>query len=156
MTIALTDPQVHKVRLARPLGVGSASSDTEAMGSASSDTEATGSASPDIEAAGSASPDLWGQALPRSTPRVRAPPRPMGSHTAANHSRSRRMGLGQNSDTKEKTARPDVTHGRDGPYLRVHIKNSVGRASAVLPNHRTNTDRRVSSSRRLSRWNGTP
>ena len=25
----------------------------------------------------------------------------------------------------------DVTHGHDGPYLGIHIKNSVGRAGAV-------------------------
>ena len=85
---------------------GSVSPDTEAAGSASPDPEVTGSASPDPEAMGSASPYLWGQAPPRLTPRVRAPPYPMGSHTVANHSGSKRMGLDQNSDTKEKTDTP--------------------------------------------------
>ena len=71
-----------------------------------------GSASADPEAAISASPDLWGWALPRPTSRpqapsrptpwVRAPSRPTGTHTAANYFRSKRMGLGQNSDTKER------------------------------------------------------
>ena len=55
-----------------------------------------GSALPDPEATGSASPDPW----------VCAPPRPTGTHTTANHSRSKRMGLGQNSDTKKETDTP--------------------------------------------------
>ena len=38
-----------------------------------------------------------------------------------------------------------VTHGHDGSYLRIQIKNNVGRTGVVLPNPRTNADRRVSS-----------
>ena len=75
-----------------------------------------GSASLDPEAAISASPDLWGQAPPhptlrprappRQTPWVRAPSRPTETHTAANHSRSKRMGLGQSSNAREETSTP--------------------------------------------------
>ena len=45
-------------------------------------------------------------APPRLTLRPRAPSRPTETHTAANHSRSTHMGLGQNSDTKEETGTP--------------------------------------------------
>ena len=55
-----------------------------------------GSASPDPKAAGSASPD----------PRVGAPPRPTEAHTTASHSRSKRMGLSQSSDTRKETGTP--------------------------------------------------
>ena len=55
-----------------------------------------GSASPDPEAMISASPDPW----------VCAPSRPTETHTAADHSRSKRMGLGQNSDTREEIGTP--------------------------------------------------
>ena len=75
-------------------------------GSASPDPEAAGSASLDPKAAGSASPDPWVYTPSCPTPRVRAPSRPTGSHTAVNHSRSRRMGLGQNSNTREETVTP--------------------------------------------------
>ena len=34
----------------------------------------------------------------------------------------------------KRLARVDITRGHDGPYPRIHIKNSVGCADAVLPN----------------------
>ena len=56
----------------------------------------------------------------------------------------------------KRLTRLDVTHGHDGPYLGIHIKNSVGRADAVLPNPRTDADRRVSSPQRPLGRSGTP
>ena len=50
----------------------------------------------------------------------------------------------------------DVTHGHDGPYLVIHIKNSVRRAGAILPNPRMDADRRVSSPRHPPGQSGTP
>ena len=47
----------------------------------------------------------------------------------------------------KRLARLDITRGHDEPYLRIHIKNSVGRVGAVLLNPHTNADRRVSSPR---------
>ena len=44
--------------------------------------------------------------LSRPTLRMRFPSRSTGSHTAANHSRSKRMGLGQNSDAREEAGTP--------------------------------------------------
>ena len=65
--------------------------------------------------AGSASPKHWFALRlirplrgtpPRPTPRPKDPSRPTETHTTANHSRSKRMGQGQNSDTKEETGMP--------------------------------------------------
>ena len=172
--LRLARPRGRGLRLVRPLGSCSASSDPEA--------------------AGSASPDLWGRAPPRLPPRPWAPPRPTPRVQAPSRltPRSRasprlilgfalrlarplgcgprltRWGpilssttLGLSIWVWVKTLTPgkrlaclDVTCGHDGPYLRIHIKNSVGRAGTVLPNPRTNVDRR--SPRRPPGRNGTP
>ena len=76
------------IHLTQPLGEGSTSPDPEAMGSTLPDPKVTSSVSPDLKAMGSTSPDLWGRTPPHLTPRSGAPPRPMKTHTAANHSRS--------------------------------------------------------------------
>ena len=110
------------------------------------------------------------RALPRLTPRPRAPPRPtLGfalclarplrgtpprptlrsgdlsrpteTHTVANHPRSKRMGLGQSSNTREVT---DMPRYNLWPCLGIPIRNSIGRTGAVLPNLHTSTDRRIS------------
>ena len=49
-------------------------------------------------------PRSWAPSHPTSGMRV--PSRLMGTHTAANHSRSKRMGLGQNSDAREEAGMP--------------------------------------------------
>ena len=92
----LARPQGRELRLIRHLGLHSASLDPEATGSAS--------------------PGLWGRAPPhpiprpwappRENPRLRTPSRPTETHTAANHSRSKCMGLGQSSDIREETGMP--------------------------------------------------
>ena len=69
-------PRGRDLHLARPLGAGSAS--------------------PDPEAAIFASSDPW----------VCSPSRLTGTHTAANHSRSKRMALGQNSYAREEAGTP--------------------------------------------------
>ena len=51
-------------------------------------------------------PTPWARAPSRPTPWTRFTSRPMGTHTAANHSRSKRMGLGQNSDAREEAGMP--------------------------------------------------
>ena len=51
-------------------------------------------------------PTPWVRAPSRPTPMTRFPSRPTGTHTAANHSRSKRMSLGQNSDTRKETSTP--------------------------------------------------
>ena len=49
-----------------------------------------------------------------------------------------------------------ITRGHDGPYQVVRIKNSIERAGTVLPNPRTDADRRVSSPRRPLGQSGVP
>ena len=49
---------------------------------------------------------------------------------------------------RKRLSHVDVTCGHDGPYLGIHIKNSVGRVCAILPNPRMDADRHVSSPRR--------
>ena len=56
----------------------------------------------------------------------------------------------------KRLARLDVTRGHDGPYLGIYIKNSVERVGAILPNPRTDADRRVSSPQRPLGQSGTP
>ena len=75
-----------------------------------------GSVSPDLEAAGSISPDPLGAGsishYPKDAVFVSPDLKDAGSvssdgtHTAANHSRSKRMGLGQNSNTKGENGTP--------------------------------------------------
>ena len=126
------------------------------------------------------------RAPPRPTPRPQAPPRPTsggGLRLACPRGHGLRLarplgcglhlahwgsipppttpGLGvsvwvKTLTPRKRLARLDVTGGHDGPYLRIHIKNSVGRTGAVLPNPRTNTDRCVSSPRCPSGQNGMP
>ena len=160
MIINIDSTEQSRVRLQlqpTPRCAGSASPELEAAISASPDPEAAIFASPDLEAAGSASSDSWVCAPPRSTLRPRAPPRQTpwvrapsrltGTHIAANHSRSSVWVWVKTLTPRKTPARLDVTRDHDGPYLRIHIKNSVGRTDDVLPNPRTNTDRRVSSPR---------
>ena len=98
----------------------------------------------------------WVRAPSRPTPRVRVPSRPMGTHTVANHYRSKLWAWVKTLTPGKRLVRLDVTRGHDGPYLRIHIKNSIGRAGVVLPNPRTDANRRVSSPRRPPGRSGTP
>ena len=143
------------LRLARPLGEDSASPDPEAVGSASPDRWVRGFRLARSLGLCSASHDPW----------VCAPPHPAsGGGLRLVRPRGHGLRLVRRRPISPPTtpgpsvwvsvkaltsgrrpARPDVTHGHDRPYLMTHIKNSVGRTGAVLPNPHMNTDRRVSS-----------
>ena len=95
-----------------PLGAGSVSPDPNDAGSVSPkaagsvSSKDAGFVSPDPLGAGSVLLTPWVRAPSRPTPRARFLSHPMGTYTAANHSRSKRMGLGQNSNTRKETGTP--------------------------------------------------
>ena len=76
------------------------------MGAVSPDPKDAGSILPDLEAVGSISPDPLGEGSVSADPKDTVPSRPTGTHTAANHSRSKHMGLDQNSDAMKEASMP--------------------------------------------------
>ena len=116
------DPEGAGPILPDPPGAGSVSPDPSGVGSVLPDPEGTGPVSPEPSGVGFVSPD--GDPYRLQPLRVYEYDPMVKLLTPGG-----------------KRARLDMTRGHDGPYLAAHIANSVGRASAVLPNPRTASNR---------------
>jgi len=128
----LLDPEGMGPISLDPSGMDSISLDPEGAGPVLPDPLGVGSISPNPKGVGSISPDPTGVGfvLPDEDPYHLQP-----IWVKEYDPRVKLLTLGG------KRARLDVTRGRNRPYLRAHIANSVGHADAVLPNPRTASDR---------------
>ena len=100
----MPDPKVVGSVLPDLEAAGSVLPDPLGAGYVSPDPLGTGSVSPDPKDMGSISSRVAGSVSP--DPRTRVSSRLTGTHTIANHSRSKRMGLSQNSDASEEAGMP--------------------------------------------------
>ena len=85
----------------------------------------------------------------RPTPRLRAPSHPTETHTAADHFRSKRMGLGQSSDTREEIGTPQCNPRFSFAYKRgggdLHKENHEIKTQEHDTNTRPSSDRALNT-----------